>query len=151
MVGIQHFYIIINFIHDFAGHLRTYLVIYLKLQLVKNVGVIIIHSFFAKTIFADFNKSHLNLICIFMKYFRHKLRATFSPTLTTAKIKTMSPIIYTVGEELKKVLKKPCDTGEPFDIKEVMARYSTDIIGSCAFGLECNSLKDPDAEIRKVK
>lgn len=38
---------------------------------------------------------------------------------------------------------------EPVDIKDVVSRYSTDIIGSCAFGIECNTLKNPESEFRK--
>jgi cytochrome P450 family 6 len=40
-------------------------------------------------------------------------------------------------------------TGSPVDVKETMARYTTDIMASCAFGINTNSLKDPDAEFRK--
>jgi cytochrome P450 family 6 len=35
------------------------------------------------------------------------------------------------------------------EIKEILARFSTDIISSCAFGIEGNCLKNEDAEFRK--
>jgi hypothetical protein len=34
------------------------------------------------------------------------------------------------------------------DVPETMYRYTTDVIASCAFGINANSLKDPNAEFR---
>jgi len=39
--------------------------------------------------------------------------------------------------------------GKTIDIKEVTAKFATDVIGSTAFGLDVNSFQDPNAEFRK--
>jgi cytochrome P450 family 6 len=38
---------------------------------------------------------------------------------------------------------------KPVEVKETTAKYATDVISSCAFGIESNSLKDPKAEFRE--
>jgi hypothetical protein len=46
------------------------------------------------------------------------------------------------------VIKNSLLTGSPVDVAETMYRYTTDVIASCAFGINGYSLKDPKAEFR---
>ena len=40
--------------------------------------------------------------------------------------------------------------GGPVDCFEIPARYTTDVIGSCAFGINMNALSDERSEFRKM-
>ncbi|XP_061395239.1 probable cytochrome P450 6a21 [Musca vetustissima] len=72
------------------------------------------------------------------------LRNKLSPTFTSGKMKTMFPTVVQVGRELVDVLRSDIPKDPEIEIRSLMARYTTDVIGYCAFGIECCSLKDPE-------
>lgn len=74
------------------------------------------------------------------------LRKNITPTFTSGKMKMMFQTLLACAEELKETLQEPARTTEPVNIRDILARYTTDVIGSCVFGLNCNSLKDPNTE-----
>lgn len=54
------------------------------------------------------------------------------------------------AEELRNFLEGPASKNENLEVKEIMSKFTTDIIGSCVFGLKCNSIKDPNSEFRTM-
>jgi len=76
------------------------------------------------------------------------LRVKLSPTFTSGKMKMMFQTLVDCGIELGSILEKSASDEEVIEIKDILARYSTDVISSCAFGIQCNCLKNPDAEFR---
>jgi len=79
-----------------------------------------------------------------------KLRAKLTPTFTSGKMKKMFNLMNECAEELRKFLEGPASRNEDLEIKEIMSKFTTDIIGSCVFGLKCNSINDPNSEFRTM-
>ncbi|KAJ4432910.1 hypothetical protein ANN_15167, partial [Periplaneta americana] len=76
---------------------------------------------------------------------RH-MRVNLSPTFTSGKMKRMFYLVNNCGKELAKYVDKETSDGKPVQIKDAMARFTTDVISSCAFGIDSNSFKNPNAE-----
>ncbi|KAH8371338.1 hypothetical protein KR093_007012 [Drosophila rubida] len=82
-----------------------------------------------------------------------EMRQRLSPTFTSGKMKFMFPTIIKVSEEFINVITEqvPAKTGGAIiEIKELMARFTTDVIGCCAFGIECNTLRTPVTDFRTM-
>ncbi|PNF23159.1 Cytochrome P450 6j1 [Cryptotermes secundus] len=77
------------------------------------------------------------------------LRSVLSPTFTSGKIKNMFPILVECGQGLKDFFDERAKSKNVVEMKDIVARFTTDVIASCAFGIQCNCLKDPNAEFRQ--
>ncbi|XP_063930045.1 probable cytochrome P450 6a13 [Zophobas morio] len=77
------------------------------------------------------------------------MRTKLTPTFTSGKMKMMFQVMAECQNDLLMKMQEECLKNKPIDIKDVLARFTTNIIGSCAFGLECKALEDEDSEFRK--
>lgn len=78
------------------------------------------------------------------------LRSKISPFFSSGKLKTMYYLVDKIGTDLNRYIHDRLDKNETIqlDVRDLSALYSTDVIASCAYGVEANSLKNPEGEFR---
>lgn len=76
-------------------------------------------------------------------------RVKLSPSFTSGKMKMMFDIVNTIGDKFVSVIDKDLKISSDLEMKELLAKFTTDVIGNVAFGIECNCLEDPKSEFRK--
>ncbi|PNF28547.1 putative cytochrome P450 6a14, partial [Cryptotermes secundus] len=119
-------------------------------EIIKNILVKDFTSFHDRGFFIDEEIEPLtgHLVLLPGERWRN-LRVKLTPTFTSSKIKMMFQGLVDCGHELGSILEETARREEIIEIKDILARYSTDVISSCAFGIQCNCLENPDAEFRQ--
>lgn len=102
-------------------------------------------------IYSDVEKEPLTNHLFFMENPKWKqIRTKLSPAFTSGKLKVMFDQIMECGEEMMKNLCEQIDnTSDIVDVRSVLANYSMDVIGTCAFGLKLNVINDDKSPFRK--
>ncbi|XP_061717078.1 cytochrome P450 6a2-like [Cydia pomonella] len=78
------------------------------------------------------------------------LRQRMTPAFTTGKLKAMFPLIMARAEKLQRVAAEAAASGTEVDVRDLMARYTTDFIGACGFGIDTDTLSDKNSMFRKL-
>ncbi|KAL7027300.1 hypothetical protein ACKWTF_005399 [Chironomus riparius] len=79
------------------------------------------------------------------------LRVKLSPTFTSGKLKGMYPTIRDCGQVLQDYIGKEVKNGNNvFDIRDLLARFTTNVISSVAFGIENDCINDRENIFRKI-
>lgn len=78
------------------------------------------------------------------------MRAKLTPTFSSGKMKLMYSLIEKCSEQLRDHLEPLAEKNEIIDLKEVLSRYTLDIIATCAFGLEANTLVDSNTDFFQI-
>lgn len=76
------------------------------------------------------------------------IRSKVSPLFSVLKLKLMFPTFVDCATNLRNFISK--ESSSPLEIRDLMARYTTDIIASVAFGYNCDSINDEENVFRKM-
>ncbi|KAG4073864.1 hypothetical protein HA402_014069 [Bradysia odoriphaga] len=76
------------------------------------------------------------------------MRSNLSPSFTSGKMKIMFHTVVDISHQLVAYMKE--QDVDVVEVKEVLGRFTTDVIGNVAFGLESNSLQEPNSMFRKM-
>ncbi|XP_069845418.1 cytochrome P450 3A9-like [Dipodomys merriami] len=81
-----------------------------------------------------------------------RIRTLLSPTFSSVKLKEMFPIIREFSDGLVKNLRPQAEKGKPVALRDIFGAYSIDVITGTSFGVNINSLNNPqDIFVEKVK
>lgn len=78
------------------------------------------------------------------------LRAKLTPTFTSGRLKEMFHTLIDCGVGLEKYLNIAANTGAEIEMRDLMARYTTNVIASVAFGIEIDSISEPNVPFRHL-
>ncbi|KAK0080360.1 hypothetical protein PV325_014084 [Microctonus aethiopoides] len=76
------------------------------------------------------------------------LRTKLTPVFTSGKLREMFYLLIECAKQLDIYLDQV--DGKCVDIREISAKFMTDTIGVCAFGLQANALMDEESTFRKM-
>ncbi|KAE9535944.1 hypothetical protein AGLY_007845 [Aphis glycines] len=77
------------------------------------------------------------------------MRQKLSPGFTSGKLKLTHDQIVACSDELMRFITAKIKENDQLEVKEIMSKYSTDVIGTCAFGLKLDTVKNDDSDFRK--
>ncbi|KAK9679265.1 Cytochrome P450 [Popillia japonica] len=78
-------------------------------------------------------------------------RSRLSYCFSSGKMKHMFPLMQDVSKNMVKYIETETKLGaNPFDVKELCSKFTSDNVANCAFGLEGKAFEDPNSEFRSI-
>lgn len=126
-------------------------VMVLDTELVKNILIKDFSNFSDRGLFHNEKDDPLTGHLFFVDGKKWRLlHGKLSSTFSECKVRGMIPCVRDIGQQMISTLDRLIKHNANVEVKELMGRYTTDVIGKCALGIECNSLANPNAECRAI-
>ena len=80
------------------------------------------------------------------------IRAKILPMFSAMKLKEMFPIVKETGFKLQKFIENSMknDDGDLIEIRDLIARFTTDYVASVGYGIENDSINEPHNKFREI-
>ncbi|XP_059610759.1 probable cytochrome P450 9f2 [Phlebotomus argentipes] len=80
------------------------------------------------------------------------MRSTLSPAFTGSKMRLMCSLMMEICEQMIDFVQAEINEKGPqtYEVKELLTRLTTDVIGSCAFGVKVNSMNAKENDFYKT-
>ncbi|XP_050460257.1 cytochrome P450 9e2-like [Cataglyphis hispanica] len=116
------------------------------LELIKSIGIKNFDSFHDHIFFGSDAQDPLfgkNLIALRGDEWRD-VRTLLSPSFTSSKMRAMFQLMTECAVNFSEYLVKVPPDKRIMEMRDIFSRYSTDVIGTCAFGISVDSMRDPE-------
>lgn len=80
------------------------------------------------------------------------MRTTLSPAFTGSKMRQMYSLMNDVAEQTAQGLKEEISKGgeNSFEFKDLAKKIAVDVIATCAFGIQVDSVKNPENDFHRI-
>lgn len=121
-----------------------------NVSLVKQIFVTDFQYFTSREFYYNEKYDPLSVHLISIEGDRWKpMRTKLTPAFTPNKMKMLYPLINNICSEFKCTIDKLLKVNEVINVQDLMMLYTTEFISSTCFGIETNSLNDPNSDFRR--
>ncbi|XP_011160035.1 cytochrome P450 9e2 [Solenopsis invicta] len=127
-----------------AFNFSQLIIVLRDLELIKSIGIKNFDSFQDHQFFGNDTQDPLfgtNLFALRGDKWR-EMRVLLSPAFTASKMKTMFQLISECAVNFSEYLMNVPSDKRVMEMKDVSMRYANDVIASCAFGINVDSMRD---------
>lgn len=117
-------------------------------EIIKSITIRDFNNFDDRTFACDKNADIMsgNSLFVLRNPDWRNIRSKLTPIFTSGKIKLMFGIMKNCATEMQDYLDK--NHGRPMEIKEISAKYMTDLVSACFFGLDTRNFRE-ESDFRK--